>query len=82
MTRFASLNELGHHSYTAADLSNMTDAALVEEINGLDTWDADLLADLIWRAFPDFEEVDENGNHWEVGDPICYEAAKKLGFEI
>lgn len=82
MTRFSSLNEIGTHSYSAADIAIMTDAELIEEINRLDTWDADLLADLIWRAFPDFEEVDENGDHWQVGDTICYEAAEKLGFEI
>ena len=82
MIRFASLNDLGTHCYTASELSSMSDKELVDEINSIDEWDADLLADLIWRAFPDFEEIDENGDCWQVGDEICYEAAKKLGFEI
>lgn len=76
MTRFYTLSELGAHAYTAADLASMSDEELVAEINRLDEWDGDLLADLIWRAFPDYDEP------WEVGDQICYEAAGKLGFEI
>lgn len=76
MKRFESLNEIGTHAYRDMDLAAMTDEGLVAEINRLNEWDADLLADLIWRAFPDFDET------WEVGDAACYEAAEKLGFKI
>lgn len=76
MTRFYTLNEIGTHTYTAAELSSMSDAELIDEINRLDEWDADLLADLIWRAYPDYDEP------WEAGDAICYNAAEELGYEI
>ncbi len=76
MKRFASLSESGTHPYDMVTLVKMSDKELVKEINGLPDWDADLLADLIWRAFPEFE------GEWEVGDEICYKAAEKLGYEI
>lgn len=76
MTRFETLNELGTHSYSAAQIASMSDEELVREINSLDVWDSDLMADLIWRAFPDLDEP------WEVGDKTCYDAAEALGFEI
>ena len=64
------------HEYSPLDIAAMSDEGLVQTINDRADWDADLLADLIWRAFPDFDKP------WEVGDAICYEAAEKLGFEI
>ena len=71
MERFANLR-----NYYASDLAALTDEELAERIRKLNEWDGDLLADLIWRAFPDYDE------QWEVGDPICYEAAEKLGVRI
>ena len=76
MTRFYTFSEPMSHSYDASDIAAMSDEELIEEINSSGSWDADLLADLIWRAFPDFDEP------WEVGDSICYDAAKALGSEI
>lgn len=76
MDRFYTLSEPCPHNYSAADMTAMSDAELIAEINRLPDWDADLLSDLIWRAFPDYNDP------WEVGDPICYEAAERLGGEI
>lgn len=76
MERFSMLSELGTHNYNVSEISAMSDEDLIAEINSLADWDADLLEELIWRAFPDYDEP------WEVGDLICYEAAEKLGGEI
>lgn len=76
MTRFYTFDEAMPHSYSSTDIAAMEDDELIAEINRLDCWDADLLADLIWRAFPDYDEP------WEVGDRICYDAAEALGGEI
>ena len=76
MKRFSTFSEPIPHAYSEAEIANMSDETLVAAINDAPDWDADLLADLIWRAFPDHDEP------WEVGDPICYEAAEKLGYEI
>ena len=45
MTRFSNLREGGPH-YSAEWLASLSDAELVGEINSLDSWDGDLLADL------------------------------------
>ena len=57
-------------------IADMSDAELIKEIVDCNSWDADLLHDLIWRAFPGYDQP------WEVGDPICYAAAEKLGFDL
>lgn len=76
MTRFYTFAEPMTHAYTEAQIAGMTDEELAAEIRACADWDADLLADLIWRAFPDYAEP------WEVGDTICYEAAEALGVKI
>ena len=76
MNRFYTLNEEGTHLYTAEDIAEMTDCELADEIRSAPVWDGDLLADLIWRAFPDFDE------EWEAGDETCFRAAETLGVEI
>lgn len=76
MKRFCTYGEPMPHEFTQAEILSMSDRELVDAINASGSWDADLLADLIFRAFPDFAEP------WEVGDPICYDAAEALGFEL
>lgn len=76
MDRFYTFSEPVAHSYTPEALAGMSDAELAEEINRLPDWDGDLMADLIWRAFPDYD------GPWEVGDELCYQAAESLGLEI
>lgn len=76
MKRFSTFSEATPHAYSEAEIAAMSDSELVDEINRNADWDADLLHDLVWRAFPDREEP------FECGDPVCYEAAEKLGYEI
>ena len=76
MKRFSTFSEPVPHAYTETEIATMSDETLVAAINDAPDWDADLLADLIWRAFPDYSD------QWEVGDRICYDAAEKLGLEL
>lgn len=76
MKRFYTFGEQMPHEFSPLEVAAMSDAELAKAINDRAEWDADLLADLIWRAFPDYDEP------WEVGDPICYQAAEKLGVEV
>lgn len=76
MKRFDHINTYGTVGYTPAEIAAMTDADLAAAIRNEEDWNPSLLEDLIWRAFPDYDEP------WEVGDPICYEAAEALNVEI
>lgn len=75
MERFASLSSDAPHAYDAETIATMSDADLVDTINSLPDWDADLLHDLIWRAYG-------KAPAWEVGDAICYDAAFELGYKL
>ena len=75
MERFMNLN-LREQSYSPAAIAAMSDEELAAEIRNAADWEPELIADLIWRAFPDYDEP------WEVGDKVCFDAAEALGVEI
>ena len=76
MKRFDYINTYGTVGYTPAEIAAMTDTELAAAIREEPDWNPALLEDLIWRAFPEYDEP------WEVGDPICYDAARALGVPI
>lgn len=76
MKRFSMFDEIGSELYTRSDIAAMSDKELADAIRAGEEWDAHLLEELIWRAFPDYDGA------WEVGDWTCFDAAKVLGVEI
>ena len=76
MKRYAFFDELGTGKYSIFEIAAMTNEELAEAIRNEPDGDPWLLGDLVWRAFG------EDAAPFEVWDPICFEAAEKLGVDI